>query len=60
MKYLIFMNINKNSEFSKALQDVGLVLRKVNGAIYRIEIFQLPQKGIKSNDTGDNKLTRDK
>ena len=39
--------------------DVGSVVRKVNTAIHRIVIFQLPQKDIKSNDTRDNELTKD-
>ena len=38
----------------------GLVIRKMDSPINRIVIFQLPQNGIKSNDTRDIKLARDK
>ena len=37
----------------------GPVVRKVDSAIHWIVIFQLPQEGIKSNDTRDIELTRD-
>ena len=36
------------------------VVRMVDSAIHWIVIFQLPQKGIKSNDTRDIELARDK
>ena len=40
--------------------DNGPVIRKVNSATHWIVIFRLPQKGIKSNDTRDIELARDK
>ena len=37
----------------------GSVVRKANSVIHWIAIFQLPQRGIKSNDTRDIEFTRD-
>ena len=57
-----FFDVVRTAEYTRA-QDkevTGSIVQKVNSTIHRIVYSQMPEKGIKSNDTRDIKLARDK